>query len=853
MLGSLRILILENSLADTELMLYELHSSGLKFDWRCVETEADYLTCLDAGWDVILSDFNMPQFEAMRALQLLQERGWDIPFIIVTGSISEEVAVECMKQGASDYLLKDRLVRLGQAVIQAVYQKQLRDEKRQAEAALQASEERFRRLADNAPDIVYRYHVCPTNPGFEYISPAVTAIIGYTPTEHYTDPKLWFKLVYEDDRQVLQQWFTGESQPTVTLRFIHKDGKTVWTEHSNVAIYNRTGKLTAIEGIARDISERKWAEAALQQQTQRERLIAEIAGRIHQSLDLEEILNTTVLEVRQFLQTDRVVIYRFGTDGNGVVAMESVATGWLPILGRVIDTIYFESYIPHYEQGGVNANEDIYTANLSQSYVDLLTQFQVRANLVVPIRQGEQLWGLLIAHQCSEPRAWKPLEISLLNNLATQVAIAIVQAQLFTQVQQQARREQLLNHISQALNSSLDPNHILPEIVNRVGVAFGVDRVIIFSIEAENIHVLNEWRRDDQIDSLLDCYIPISEHLYSLDPSSNFSLHRAFDIPNYPDIVKPIHLASSQPPILSVLRVPIFIHNQLFGGISLHTTSTYRTFTPEEIHLLEQIASIAAIALYNAHSYERLEQLVKERTQELEQQKLVSEAANRAKTDFLTNMSHELRTPLTSIIGFSDVLLEQIFGALNPKQHQYITNISKSGRDLLDLINDLLDLAKIEAGKEEITKETILVEEVCQACMSMIQERADKRGLQVLLEIQSGVTTCIADKRRLQQILLNLLSNAIKFTSAGSVKLLVESGQDTINFSVIDTGIGISQADQATLFQPFQQVDSGLNRKHQGTGLGLVLSLRLAQLHGGDITLTSEPGRGSCFTLHLPK
>ena len=171
----------------------------------------------------------------------------------------------------------------------------------------------------------------------------------------------------------------------------------------------------------------------------------------------------------------------------------------------------------------------------------------------------------------------------------------------------------------------------------------------------------------------------------------------------------------------------------------------------------------------------------------------------------------------------------------------------------MELINDLLDLSKIEAGREELVLETILVEELASACMTMIQERATNRDLQLSLFIATDVTTCTADKRRLTQILFNLLSNAVKFTEAGAVTLKVDKNNGTTKFSVTDTGIGIAEVDQAFLFQPFRQLDSGLNRKYEGTGLGLALTRKLAQLHGGDITVTSELGRGSCFTLYLPE
>lgn len=851
----LRILILEDSISDTTLMLYELSCAGIEPDWQRVETEPEYLYQLDVGCDVILADYRMPQFDAMRALRLLQERGLDIPLIVVTGTVSEEVAVECIKQGAADYLLKDRLTRLGQAVTQAVQQKKVRDQKRQAEDALKESEERFRRLADNAQDIIYRYRV--TSPrGFEYISPAVTAINGNTPQEYYADPDLGYKIVHEDDRRVLRQWLTGKGlkQPT-TVRW-RRNGVIIWTEHSNVPIYDQAGNLSAIEGIARDITKRKQAEFQLQQQILSDRLLEAIASRIRRSLNLDEILQTTVAEVRNFLQADRVLIYRFALDWSGTVVVESVESPWSSALNVVtLDTYFQEGQGEKYCQGQIWALDDVEQAILTDCHKEVLSQFQVKANLVVPILQNNHLWGLLSVHQCSQPRQWQQTEIDLLQQLATQLAIAIQQAQLFNQLQQQAQREQLLNHISQALNSSLDPKHILQEIVNHTGESFGVDRVNILCIDAKQVCVLNEWRKSDEVISVLDWQDTGSDHLELLDPNSNFSFLRTFHAPNYPEVTAtPNHQEVIQrAEILSVLRVPIFIRDQFFGCLTLQTTTTYRTFTQEEIDLLQRIANQAAIALYNAQSYARLEQLVKERTQELEQEKLISETADRAKTEFLTNMSHELRTPLTSILGFSNLLLEQIFGSLNNKQQQYVACVFSSGEHLLALINDLLDLSKIEAGKEELNLEVIEVKEMCQACISFIQEQANSRGLEMMLIISPDVTTCIADKRRLKQILFNLLSNAVKFTKAGSVTTKVDKTKDKIQFAIIDTGIGIAEIDQTTLFEPFRQVESDINRRYEGTGLGLALTRKLARLHGGDVTVTSELGRGSCFTLDLPE
>ncbi len=260
-------------------------------------------------------------------------------------------------------------------------------------------------------------------------------------------------------------------------------------------------------------------------------------------------------------------------------------------------------------------------------------------------------------------------------------------------------------------------------------------------------------------------------------------------------------------------------------------------------------------------------------TQEILRQKnLELERASALKSEFLAAMSHELRTPLNSILGFSDILQRQIGGTLTNRQLSHVKAIEKSGQHLLGLINDILDLSKIEAGKVELDLAPVSIHELCSSCLKMIQPRADKKKLALSLELDYRLSQVLLDERRVRQILVNLLSNAIKFTpEGGQVKLsgkLVSGDRiqgdyrpdcSTINSStpylcleVKDSGIGIPQENWHLLFRPFQQVDSSLSRSHEGTGLGLVLTKRLAELHGGTISFQSKSGVGSSFRVWLP-
>ena len=296
--------------------------------------------------------------------------------------------------------------------------------------------------------------------------------------------------------------------------------------------------------------------------------------------------------------------------------------------------------------------------------------------------------------------------------------------------------------------------------------------------------------------------------------------------------------------INSLLKIPVYWDSQTTAELILQTSQIHRVFSQDEIQSLEKISQYISVLGEQIQLNHKIEDL-HVRNESLEM-------TNQNKSEFLSHINHELRTPLTGILGFSRMLVEEIYGPLNDKQKQYMKGIVSSGEHLMALINDFLDISKIEANREELFLERVAVEDVCLSALSMLKVRAKEQNIDLKLEIGPHVKMCTADQRRLKQILLNLLSNALKFTEIGSVTLKVEHSNDELIFSVIDTGIGIKPPDQAKLFQPFQQIHSHLNRKQKGTGLGLALSRKLAQLHGGDLTFTSEVGKGSSFTLKLP-
>lgn len=314
---------------------------------------------------------------------------------------------------------------------------------------------------------------------------------------------------------------------------------------------------------------------------------------------------------------------------------------------------------------------------------------------------------------------------------------------------------------------------------------------------------------------------------------------------------------------LSELAVPMSVGGEVIGVIdSEHPDRGF--YTEQDQQILSAIASIGATKISQTLAVEALRversQLsdgIEERTADLVAANRQLAQANKLKDEFLASMSHELRTPLNTVLGMSEALTEGVFGLLTPEQAESVGLIHESGTHLLSLINDILDLHKIERGQVKLDLHLCSIHETCASAVRMIRKKAEDKGLKFDFRDDSAAAIAVLDSRRVKQALINLLNNAVKFTPEGGsiglcISLTRENNNELINFEVWDSGIGIPKTEIKNLFVPFQQIDSGLSRAHEGTGLGLVITERLVELHGGTIRLESDEGQGTRVTLKFP-
>ena len=477
----------------------------------------------------------------------------------------------------------------------------------------------------------------------------------------------------------------------------------------------------------------------------------------------------------------------------------------------------------------------------------------LRTVLAVPMLRGETALGVFTIWKTTvEP--FTERQIELVTTFADQAVIAIENVRLFRELE--ARTEDLtrsvgelraLGEVGRAVSSTLDLETVLTTIVSRATQLSGTDAGVIYEYDelAEAFHPRAAWNFEDEFFQLLRG-TPLRRGEGAV---GQMAVTR--EPVQIPDILADVAYQSRMRDFLvrsgyrAVLAVPLLREESLLGGLVLCRKAPGQ-FPTEAIDLLTTFAAQSALAIQNA----RLFQEIQDKGRQLE-------VASRHKSQFLANMSHELRTPLNAIIGVTEMLLEDAQAAAQPDQVEAHERILRAGRHLLALINDILDLSKIEAGKLELSLESVALGPLVEDVVATIRPLAAKNANHVEVESPADVGTIRADPTRLRQALLNLASNASKFTERGRIRVVVTrqpdaGGQDWVSMVVSDTGIGMTAEQMARLFEEFTQADASTTRKYGGTGLGLAISRRLCRMMGGDITVTSTPGEGSVFTIRLP-
>jgi signal transduction histidine kinase len=468
--------------------------------------------------------------------------------------------------------------------------------------------------------------------------------------------------------------------------------------------------------------------------------------------------------------------------------------------------------------------------------------------IVVPLLRHDEAIGALGVSR-RDPGGFTDDEIALLQTFADQAVIAIENARLLTELQ--ARTQELsrsvgelqaLGEVGRAVSSSLDLETVLTTIVSRAVELSGLDGGVVFEYD-EDAEEFVQRAQTETGGALADV-----RRTNRIRKGEGVLGRTAITLESVqvPDITVAGAYAGRlrenliESGIRAILAVPMIYEGRLIGCLGV-TRNHPGDFPSGTIELLNTFATQSALAIQNARLF-----------REIEEKRRQLEVASQHKSEFLANMSHELRTPLNAIIGFSEVLGERMFGELNEKQEEYLKDIHASGQHLLSLINDILDLSKIEAGRMELELMDFNLPATLDNALTLVRERAGRRGIALGLTIDERLEQIRADERKVRQVVLNLLSNAIKFTpEGGRIDVRAVPVDGSVEISVTDTGLGIAPEDQEAIFEEFKQVGTAA-KKVEGTGLGLALSRKFVELHGGRIWVTSQVGAGSTFRFTVP-
>jgi PAS domain S-box-containing protein len=799
----LHVLFVEDDHADVDLSLRALKAAGFDVHADVSENAEQFRKCLRARrYDVVLSDYRLPGVTGMDCLEVLKAERVDIPFILVTGSLGDEKAVECMKEGVADFVLKDRLGRLPLAVRRALEDHRLRAERAKAEEALRRSEASYRSLIQSAPCGIVRFDA---HSGYLLeANPALADLIGY-------DSAAELLAIGREQGIVLPPEtctrMAGEAERDCGIRELEvhwrrKDGEGIAIRLSGRLLREDETGPVCFEMIAESVTERRQAE----ERTRQLNRLYSVLSHAGQAIILIRERNALFREICRIIVEEG----HFKMAWVGLADFEA---------GLIRPVTYW-------------GEEDGY---LGQIYIALkvgptgngpmATAIQERRRVVIDVDIDPMMLPWREEALRRGYRAVAAFPIFIRDRSVGGVAIYAPETKVFDS-ENLALLDKLAANVSFALES-IEAEEMHRQAVDEMDQFFKLspDMLAIVALDGSACRLNPAW-----------------EQTLGLDEDEMRSQPwYCFVHPD--DRQRALHAAGELRAGHEVKRLELRFPTK---------DGEHRWLVASAIPVLERGLVFAAVTDISDRKY--LEEQLRDQNLELEQQTRRAEAASRLKSEFLANMSHELRSPLNGIIGFTQMLYDGKLGALPDRPREYVARVEKSARHLLELINGVLDLSKVEAGRLEFQPEQVHLPQLIQEVIGVLTPLAEEKSIHLDSEIDPRIDTAVTDGQRFKQVLYNYLSNALKFTQDGgrvTVRLQLESAME-FRLEVSDTGMGIADRDIPLLFTAFQQLDSTASKRYAGTGLGLALTKQIVEAQGGRVGVRSMPGAGSTFFAVLP-
>lgn len=720
---------------------------------------------------------------------------------------------------------------------------------RRSLAMLAQSEDLYRQLVENINEVIF---ILNPDGVFSYISPVVERATGFSPQEmigqHYE------MFVHPEDleflRESIQKSMDGQSSSS-EFRVIKKNGSIAHI----LADYRRlvhNGRFAGIHGVLTDITKRKNAEVALDRRVNQLMLLNEIGEKISAVMEIDSIFTSVTHLIRENFGYYYVALF-IPDPENQTVRLRSTSGAFSSNLPRDHTLNFGQGMVGWVAQNQIKllANDVLEEPSYINLYPDKII---TRSELTVPISLGEELVGVLDI-QSPRVNAFDENDVRVMKTVADQIAVAIENSRLYEEVRLQLRERERKENILRiqrdlvvGLNSTTRLNDMLHVAVEILSIELYESAVAIFLLDRRkkitatsctSQYPKNVWKKKDWLANGNVGWV--SRHRQPALISDLAEAEQSHNLPSE---------AASQ------ITVPLLSGARVIGIVDIQNNRA-DALSAEDLHLVTILADNLVVLVEKARLFEEVERArneLQKRANDLEAANERLRELDRLKSQFLANMSHELRTPLNSIIGFSEILIDEVTGPLNDEQRECALDIHESGAHLLALISDLLDFSKIEAGRMALDYSGWSVKEFFEELRTTISPLTEKKAQLLSFQSEPDLPCATADRVRMKQVFINLLSNANKFTPNGgliSVSCWTVK-PDRMLFAVSDTGIGIKTEDQHVIFEEFRQADGTLTREAPGTGLGLAISKRIVELHQGMIWVESEFGKGSTFYVSLP-